>query len=80
MIFIKTKEDFLIPPSLFEERKETSFEVPFCKRNKYKMKRIFCKLGEYKNHKIKSRYSWKTRKLQSLFPLKDPIVHKGNVI
>ena len=44
------------------------------------MKQIICKLEEYTNYKIKSRYSWKTRKLQSLFPLKDPIVHKVNFI
>ena len=78
--FHQTKEDFLIPPSLFEERKEISFLVPFCKRNEDKMKQIICKLEEYTNYKIKFRYSWKTRKLQSLFPLKDPIVHKANVI
>ena len=34
----------------------------------------------FTNYKIKLRYSWKTRKLQSLFPLKDPIFHKANVI
>ena len=44
------------------------------------MKRIICKLDEYTNYKIKFRYSWKTRKLQSLFPLKDPIVQRVNVI
>ena len=61
--FHQTKEDFLIPPSLFEERKEISFQVLFCKRNEEKMKRIICKLEEYTNYKIKFRYSWKTRKL-----------------
>ena len=59
--FHQTKEDFLIPPSLFEERNEISFEVPFCKRNEGKMKRIICKLEEYTNYKINFRYSWKTR-------------------
>ena len=44
------------------------------------MKQIICKLEEYTNYKIKFRYSWKTRKLPSLFTLKDPIVHKANVI
>ena len=42
--FHQTKEDFLIPPSLFDEQKEISFQVPFCKRNEEKMKRIICKL------------------------------------
>ena len=44
------------------------------------MKRIICKLEEYTYYKIKFRYSWKTRKLRSLFPMKDPIVHKTKVI
>ena len=44
------------------------------------MKRIICKLEEYTNYKAKFRYSLKTRKLPSLFSLKDPIVYKENVI
>ena len=43
MIFIKLK-DFLIPPSLLEERKEISFQVPLCKTNEEKIKQIICKL------------------------------------
>ena len=46
------KEYILIPPSLFEERKEISFQILFCKRNKEKIKRIICKLEEYTNYKI----------------------------
>ena len=77
--FHQTKEDFLIPPSLFEERKEISFQVPFCKRNKDKMKRIICKLEEYTNYKIKFRYSWKTRKLQFLLFTKRMLFTKEHV-
>ena len=44
------------------------------------MKRIICKLEEYTNYKAKFRYTLKTRKLPSLFSLKDPIVYKENVI
>ena len=44
------------------------------------MKRIICKLEEYANYKIKFRYSWKTKKIWSLLPLKDTIVHRANVI
>ena len=44
------------------------------------MKQIICKLEEYTNYKIKFRYSWKTRKLGSLFPVRDAIVHRANVI
>ena len=34
---------------LFEEQTEISFEVPYCKRNGEKMKKIICKLEEYVN-------------------------------
>ena len=78
--FHQTKEDFLIPPSLFEDRKEISFQIPYCKRNEEKMKRIICKLEQYTNYEIKFRYSRKNRKLRYLFQLKDPLVHKVNVI
>ena len=44
------------------------------------MKRIIFKLGEYINYKTEFRYSWKTRELRSLFPLKDPVIYKVNVI
>ena len=44
--FHQSKKDFLIPPSLFAERKEISFQVPFCERNQEKTKRIICKLEE----------------------------------
>ena len=77
--FHQTKEDFLIPPSLSEDWKEISFQVPFCKRNEEKMKRIIFKLEEYTNYKIKFMYSWKIENY-SLFELKDPIVHKASVI
>ena len=43
--FHQTKEDFLIPVSLFEEWKKIRFQVP------KRMKRIICKLEEYANNK-----------------------------
>ena len=43
--FHQTKEDFPTPPSFFGERKEITFQVPFCERNEEKMKRIICKLA-----------------------------------
>ena len=61
--FHQTKEDFIIAPTLFEEREEISFQVPFSKTNEEKMKRIICNLEECTNYKIKFSYSWKTRKL-----------------
>ena len=55
--FQKTKKYSLTQSSLFEEQKEISFQIPFCKRNEEKMERIICKLQEYTKYKIKFRYS-----------------------
>ena len=53
--FNQEKEDPLIPTSLFEERKEVSFQIPFCKRNENEISRIIDKLEAFTNYKIKSR-------------------------
>ena len=48
--FHQVKEDFLIPSTLFEERKKICFQVPFCKRIEEKMKQVICRLEEYTNY------------------------------
>ena len=78
--FNQEKEDPLIPTSLFEERKEVSFQIPFCKRNENEISRIIDKLEAFTNYKVKFRYFWKIRKVRSLFVLKDLVIHKANVI
>ena len=44
------------------------------------MKSMVNKVEEFTNNKVKFIYHWKTRKLKSLFPLKDRIKHKANII
>ena len=77
---IQEKEDPMIPTNLFEEIKEVSFQIPFCKRDENAIYRIIDKLEAFTNYKVKFRYFWKTRKVRSLFVLKDPVVHRANVI
>ena len=74
------KEEPIILPQMFDERKTVYFQLPFCKTNEQKMKSIVNKLEEFTNYKVKFIYHWKTRKLKSLFPLKDRIKHKANII
>ena len=62
------------------ERKTVYFQLPFCKTNEQKIKSIVKKLEEFTNNKVKFVYHWKTRKLKSLFPLKDRIKHKANIV
>ena len=45
-----------------------------------KIRSIVNKLEEFTNNKVKFIYHWKTRKLKSLFPLKDRIKHKANIV
>ena len=78
--FKEEKEEPLLPTNLFEERKEVSFQIPFCKRNENEISQIINKREPFTNYKVKFRYFWKTRKMRSLFVLKDPIIHKANVI
>ena len=77
--FIPEKEDPVIPTSLFEERKEVSLPIPFCKRNKNEIFRIIDRLEVFTNYKVKFRYFFGTRKIRYLFVSKDPVVHKVNV-
>ena len=78
--FIQEKEDPTIPTNLFEERKEVIFQIPFCKRNENEISGIIDKLEAFTNYKVKFRYFWKTKKVRPLFVLKDPVVHKPNII
>ena len=74
------KEDPIIPSQMFDERKIAYFQLQFCKTSERKVKSIISKLEEFTNNKVKFIYHWKTRKLKSLFPLKDRIKHKANIV
>ena len=56
------------------------FQLPFCRTNEQKIKSIVNKLEEFTNNKVKFIFHWKTRKLRSLFPLKDRIKQKGDLV
>ena len=65
---------------MFDERKTVHFQLPFCKTNEQKVRSIVNKLEELTNNKVKFIYHLKTWKLKSLFPLKDRIKHKANIV
>ena len=54
--FIQEKEDPIIPTSLFEERREVSFRIPFGKRIEIETSRIIGILEAFTNYKVKFRY------------------------
>ena len=60
--------------------KQCIFSYRFVKLMNKKRRSIVNKLEEFTNNKVKFIYHWKTRKLKSLFPLKDRIKHKANIV
>ena len=64
-------ESFIIPPSLFEITKPFIFlEIPYCKLGEIKSKHFLKKFNKFTNNSFRMVTMWKTRNMQSLFPLK----------
>ena len=78
-------ESFIIPPSLFEITKPCIFvEIPYCELNKIKSKHFLKKFHKFTSNSFRIAITWKTRYIQSLFPLKDKnnyklcVIYKGD--
>ena len=71
---IKEKEiddDYIIPPFLFKEEKPfILLKLPFCEQNEQKSKDFIKKFHKFTKDSWKT-ISWKTRKIRSLFNIKD---------
>ena len=66
------EESFLIPPGFFEEEKPFLLvEIPYCEINEQVSKTFIKRFHEFTNNKFKIAVKWITRKVKSLFPLKD---------
>ena len=74
------KEEKIIPDYLFEERGFLPVNIPFCDKNEIISKRFLEKLNEFTHNRYRTVVMWKTRKVKSLFPLKDKNVHQSCVI
>ena len=62
----------LIPRELFQEKKPTvMIELLFCFRNEKVSKNFISKLYDYAQNKFDFRIKWVTKKVKSLFQLKD---------
>ena len=68
--------DMIIPPYLFEEKPPfILIEIPFCESNEACAKRFLVKLHDFTKHQFNFAIKWKTRKVKSLFKLKDQNIH-----
>ena len=78
--FDSGKDNLIIPQWLFEEKKAFTIHLPFSPSNESFVKRFISKLNYFTNEKCKFNVVWKTRKVQSLLPLKDKVDHYSCVI
>ena len=70
----------IIPVHWFDERTEIGIQVPFCKRNEFESRKFITKLNKYTKWKFNFHIFWQTRKIETLFKLKDKNIHPSHVI
>ena len=64
--------DYIIPQHLFEDEKSSNLlKLPFCKQNELKPKDFIKKFHKFTNDNLRLAFSWKARKMKSLFKIKD---------
>ena len=78
--FNNVDEELMIPRWIFDERKAIAINLPFSNKNKQFSKKFCEKLEFYTNGKVKFNIIWATRKIKSLFKIKDNVKHLSCVI
>ena len=73
--FNNVDEELMIPRWLFDERKTIAINLPFSNKNEHFSKKFCEKLEFYTNGKVKFNIIWSTRKIKSLFKIKDNVKH-----
>ena len=69
---IDNEDHYIIPPYLFEEEKPfILLKLPFCEQNEVKSKDFIKKFHKFTNNNFRLAISWKTRKMKTLFKIKD---------
>ena len=67
--------DFIIPSGIFDVKPPVILiEIPYCDKNKV-AKQFIKKLNKSTNDRYDIRIKWLTRKIRTLFKLKDPCIH-----
>ena len=69
---IDNEDDYIMPSYLFKEEKPfVLLKLPFCEQNELKSKDFTKKFQKFTNNNYRLAISWKTRKIKSLFKIKD---------
>ena len=74
------ESDLIIPTWLFDDRKFISIKVPYCPKNEEISQKFIENLVTFTGDACKFNVNWSTRKIKSLFPLKDRVQHLSSVI
>ena len=69
-----------IPYWLFEDRRTVLIRLPFCESNEKDSKNFIKRLETFTREKYIFKIIWTTKKIRSLFPLKDKNIHRSSVI
>ena len=69
-----------IPYWLFEDRRTVLIRLPFCESNEKDSKSFIKRLETFTRDKYIFKIIWTTKKIRSLFPLKDKNQHRSSVI
>ena len=78
--FNEIPEDIEIPNWLFEDRQIVIIRLPYCETNEKQAKQFTQKLETISQDKYLFRIVWQTKKVRSLFPLKDRNTHISCII
>ena len=78
--FNSGKGNLIIPQWLFDEREAFTIHPPFSPSNESFVRMLVSRLNYFTSEKCKFNVVWNTRKVQSLFPLKDKVNHYSCVI
>ena len=74
-------DDYIIPPDFFDiPKQKLLIELPYCPQNELVAKSFLKRLSNFADNKYDFIIIWKTRKMRSLFPLKDRNMHRSCVI
>ena len=78
--FNRKKDEFLILPWLFDERKHATISLHLFSKNEKYCVYFINKLVSFTSEKVKFNVVWNTHKIQSLFPLKEKVQQLSCVI
>ena len=73
-------EETIIPTQWFDDRRKININLPFCHANEAQSKKFIQKLNFFTQGHYKFSILWQTKKLSTLFRLKDKNIHPSHTV